>query len=234
MAKFLSQVYTVIRGSVGGITYTANQFQALIARARVSPVNPNTVRQTLIRSAFSGAEQLWQNLTDLARQGWEDYADTLVFTGPTGNYSVPGRQVFVGNIATAIYLNGVLGSPVAIVTTPPVIPGFLNLDAVNSTTFITPASTGIALTATQNGAEDVVLYAGRSFAFNPSRNRFKGPMLSQTLASVTIAAPGSAILAFAGLAVDMIYFTNPRGITAQAPFRQSAPFFLRHIAETNI
>lgn len=232
--KFLSQVYTVARGSVGGITYTANQFQALIARARVSPVNPNTVRQTMIRSAFSGAEQLWQNLTDTVRQGWEDYADTLIFSGPTGTYTVPGRQVFVGNIATALYLNAVLGVPALIVTNAPTIPGFLDLENVQTSAPLGPAVTGIGLTADQNGAEDVVIYAARSFAFNPSRNRFKGPMLSHTLDSVTIAAPGTGILDFVGLTVDAIYFTNPRGLTAQAPFRQSAPFFLRHVAETVI
>ncbi len=233
MAKFLSQVYTTIRGSVGGITYTANQFQALVARARVSPVNPQTTRQTQIRSAFSGAVQSWSGLTNAQRQAWDDYASTLIFEGPTGSYSVPGRQVFIGNIAVANYLNAVLGSPAVVAFDPPIIAGFLNIENVSPGGFIS-IGTGVAFSFTQNGAENVTAFSERSFAFGADRNRFKGPYLSNTLDNIDVVAPASGLLEFPGLTEDLIYFMNPRFITSQAPFRLSASFNLRDVAITNV
>lgn len=234
MAKILSPIWSVIRGSIGGITYTANQFHQIIARAKTAPVNPNTTKQTAIRSAFSGAVQLWNGLTDTGRQNWNDYANTLVFEGPLGPYSVPGRDVFIANISVALFLNAELGTPAAVVTTAPTIAGFLNVENVSVATFVTAGKTGIAYSFTQNGTEDVIGYAQRSFAFGASRARFKGQFLSNTLSGITIVAPASGTDTFEDLVEDLVYFMNPRFITAQAPFRLSARFFLRAIAVTNV
>lgn len=233
MAKFLSQVYSTIRGSVGGVTYTANQFQALIARARVSPVNPNTTLQSGIRSAFSGAQTLYAALSLTQRQAWDDYASSLVFTGPTGTYTVPGRQVCIGNVATALYLKAQglsLGTPDA---TPPTILGFLDIDDVSVGTFGTAMETGIAVDATYSGTEDIVIYAKRSQAFEQTRNNFKGPFRAYTLAGTSLTPPSTANLPFNGLTVDLAYFTETRAITENPPHRLSAKFYLRHTAVTN-
>lgn len=233
MAKILSSVWSVIRGSIGGTTYSANQFHQIIARARTAPVNPNTSKQTAARSAFSGAVQLWNTLSIADRQGWEDYADTLVYVGPLGPITVPGRDVFIGNLQVALFLNGQVGFPAVIDTTPPVIPGFLNIENVLPIPFTPIMATGVSFSFTQNGVEDVIGYSLRSFMFGNSRNRFKGPFLSNTLQQVTVVAPGSGVMDFEGLVEDGKYFMNPRFITLVAPFRLSARFFLDAIAVTN-
>ncbi len=231
--KFLSQVYTIARGSVGGITYTANQFAALIARAKTSPVNPNTPRQTIIRSAFSGANQLWKDATQVVRDGWDDYASTLIFSGPLGSYALPGRQVFIANISLALFLQATEGVPVAVATDPPVIPGFLDLEGVGSVAFV-PVGTGVSISGTFTGSENAVLSAWRSVAFNLTRTRFKGPFKTLTLDTVSIVAPGSGLIDFSGLTIGLRYFMKIRGITAQAPFRSSAVFYDSAIAVTNV
>jgi len=232
MAKMLSHVGSSIRGSVGGLTYSANQYSPIVLRARVSPVNPNTTKQTAIRSAFANASTLWVGLTQAQRDAWDDYASTLVFSGPQGSYSVPGRLVFIGNLATAQFLKDETGSPAVVATTAPSSPGFLNVGGVLPTPNVTPATTGILIAYQNDEAFSVVGYTERSVSFNQTRNRFKGPFLSaQQISSVTIAG-AAGTLGFSGLVADLVYFTNPRFISAQAPFKLSAPSFLRHIANT--
>lgn len=225
MAKFLSQVYTTIRGSVGGVTYTANQFQPLIARARVAPVNPNTSYQTMMRSAFAGAAQMWRNITDAVRQGWEEYADTCVYEGPMGTYTIPGRQMFIGNISTALYMlsRGLLAG--AISGTAPVKPGFFDVSQVQVETYVGPG-TGIAFGITSMLLEPWLGYGARSFAFDPTRYRFKGPFLSSKLDGVTSPGAASILVEFDNLVAGLIYFTNPRAITSADPFRMSPPYYL--------
>jgi hypothetical protein len=103
--RMLSQLATVARGSVGGVTFTANQHHAIVCRARVSPVNPMTQRQSQMRAAFGDAQSLYEALSAADKLAWQDYADTLTFEGPLGNYSVTGRSVCLGNLATALYLD---------------------------------------------------------------------------------------------------------------------------------
>lgn len=231
MAKFLSQVYTTIRGSVGGITYTANQFQPLIARARVAPVNPNTSYQSMIRSAFAGAANMWRNVTDAVREAWDDYAKTCIYEGPMGTYTIPGRQMFIGNIGTALYqlARGNIAGPIS--GTAPVMPGFFDVTQVAPGTYVGPG-TGIAFVMTYMGTETWIGYGARSFAFDPTRYRFKGPFLSAKLDFVQQPGAGSILVEFDNLVADMIYFTNPRAMTAVDPFRMSPPYYLRHTAIT--
>ena len=228
--RFQSQVYVIARGSVGGVTYTANQFHQLIARARTAPVNPKTTRQTEIRSAFSGAAELWKQATAAVRLGWNDYASTLIFEGPLGQYTVPGRQVFLGNLGTAIYLQSRVAAPAAILDTAPVLPGFLDIENVTTQAPAGPAVTGVAMSFTQNGSENAIGFCQRSVGWNPTRNRFKGPFLTETLDFASVVAPASGFIDFVGLETGLAYFMNPRFITAQAPFRMSALFNLRMIA----
>ena len=234
MAKFNSHVFSTIRGSIAGINYTANQFQQNVARRKISPVNPNTSYQSAIRSAFAGAETLWQNLSDSQRDQWNDYAIALGFSGPLGPYTVPGRQVFIGNIGTATYWQGRGSAIAAIAGTPPAIPGFLDLDNVQPITFAGAAETGISVSCVYNGTEDVEVMMQRSASYNPSRYRSKGPFSSATMGFLSIDAPASGFLEFDGLAEDYVYFVQVRAITKSAPFRMSAKYFVRCIAETNV
>lgn len=231
MAKFLSQVYSTIRGSVGGITYTANQFQSLIARARVSPVNPNTPKQTMMRSSFSGASARWLAATDAVRTAWNDYALTCTYEGPLGTYSIPGRQMFISNISTALYLTARGVALEAITDAAPVVPGFLNPEDVAPVVPII-IGTGIRWSMGNHTGEEIYGYSERSVSWNPTRYRFKGPFLTETLDAIEIPDNTLQNLEFTGLAEDMIYFTNPRAISGQPPFRMSSPFYLRHVAET--
>ncbi|MCG8431025.1 MAG: hypothetical protein MJA29_07620, partial [Candidatus Omnitrophica bacterium] len=169
MAKANSHTLSNIRGSVGGLTYTANQFQTIVMRTRAAPTNPKTDFQTEVRSAFSGAETLWKGLSGSQRAQWNDYADTLTFTGPLGTYKLPGRQVFMGIFTCATYWKQRGGAIGALDPTPPVIPGFLDIDNVHTSSFTAPGATGVALQFEYSGAEDIETYCIRSIGYNGSR-----------------------------------------------------------------
>jgi len=230
MAKFLSQVYTAIRGSVGGVTYTANQWHPLISRARVSPVNPATPNQGAIRSSLAQASGAWKQLTQAARDLWDAYADTCEYTGPLGVYKIPGRQMFVACIALAQYIN-VRGLYTLTVTpTPPTIPGFYSPGPIIPAA---PSSvgTGVALSITNTTGIDGIALVERSIAFNGTRNRYKGPFLSATAQVVAIPSGVSTNIEFLGLEEDYVYFMRLRMLTDAAPFRNSAEYIFRGVAE---
>ena len=230
MARMRGIHADVMRGSIAGNTFTANQFHQIIVRQRTSPVNPNTNRQSQIRSAMSAASVTWLSLTDAVRADWNNYAQSLFYPNPLGPIQVPGRQVFLSNIGTAKYLldRGELAGPIA--TTPPVIPGFLGIGDVTYGPLAAPG-TGFELDIASPNAENTLGFAFRSFSFNPTRYRYKGPWLTETLDSVSITGPTDGVINFTGLSDSMIYFCAVRLISAVAPFRLSPLIYIRCVAD---
>jgi hypothetical protein len=229
--KMLSPIASIARGSVGGITFTANQFAQIVCRARTAPVQPGTVPQTKIKSAFTAAQVAWRNLAAAKREGWEDYSDTLSFSGPLGTYKVPGRQVFISNYSLALYAydRGILDT--APVDTPPTDPGFLSIDNLN---IDAPAGsgTGYQVVGNNNNAEDIGIVILNSIPFDDSRLRFKGPFKSDTLFGGITAAAAPVSEDVLGLVADKVYFCSVRAVSNDAPVRISPMYFLRKVAET--
>ena len=75
---------TGISGSIGGTTFGHNRFGAYM-RARTTPVNPNTFRQSRMRSFVADVSAAWGGaLTVFQRAAWEVYAASLVSTNRLG------------------------------------------------------------------------------------------------------------------------------------------------------
>lgn len=227
--KMLSPIASIARGSVAGATFTANPYAQIIVRARTAPVQPGTVNQTKIKSAFTASNAAWHGLSNAQRQAWIDYAATLTYSGPLGSYKVPGRQVFLSNYGTARYLfdRGVL--VVDPVTTAPTIPGFLALSDLNieapSTT-----GTGYKVVGGNPNTESLGILVLNSIAFDESRLRYKGPFKSDILYSDTVAPQGDFSVEVTNLTVDSKYFCSVRAIVEDAPIRISPLFYLNIVA----
>lgn len=230
MAKFLSQIMTIARGSVGGITFTANQFQQLIMRAKTSPVNPSSSVQSSIRSAFAQSCSRWGILTDAQRTAWNDYADTLQYTGPLGPYTMPGRQVMVGNLTLMLYGNNYLGTPLTPIWTAPTTPGFTAFSDVKPVEV--SSGTGVALTISNATGKDMHALVERSIAFPASRNLYKGPFLSSTAQFVPCPDPTTVLLEFDGLEAGAVYFMRVRGIQTETAHRITPELIFRAVATT--
>ena len=229
MAKIVSSPWSIVRGSIAGTTYTANQYHAIIARQRVAPADPGSQPQNVVRASFSVAVSRWAQLTDAEREAWADYAGTCEFQGPAGNYYIPGREMFLRTFTTVFWLNTVAAAGLPTTYTAPTTPGFLGITAL-PTTAPTTGETGFRLNFGNANAEDVLLYAERSFAFLPTRLTYHGSYVASTLDTDAITAATAGEIPFYGLTEDRIYFTKARFISGQAPYRLSQLVKGRHVA----
>ena len=62
------------RGSIGGHTMSKSRAGNTV-RAKVSPVQPGTARQSIIRSILNTVSKAWRGLTDDARAAWTTWAN---------------------------------------------------------------------------------------------------------------------------------------------------------------
>lgn len=233
MARCLSHLHVIMRGSIAGVTYLSNQYHQIVARARTAPVQPNTLRQAIIRSAYTNASGAWQTMTDVVREAWHEYSQTCLWPGPLGDYTVPGRQIFMGGRTLQVYiLSRGLAVP-SIVTTPPVTPGFLTPSNVNMTPFLPPGATGCALTVSADLIDDTLVYVQRSRSFNPTRMRFKGPFWGTFDQAAIVPSAATVTITFDGLEDGKAYFFRVKCVADDASPRISPVYYLRGIAKTN-
>jgi hypothetical protein len=88
-------------GSIGGTTYGRNRY-GNIARARTTPVNANTARQSAIRAIMSSVSQSWFSiLTASQRAAWGVYASNVAATNKLGEviYLSGYNQFIKSNVA---------------------------------------------------------------------------------------------------------------------------------------
>jgi hypothetical protein len=95
MAKFVSQVYSEIRGSVNGVTYARNRY-GLYARSKASPVQPRTPAQSERRAQLTVLSQRWRTLSEFNRAEWRALADELTRSDALGlTYRLSGLQAYL-------------------------------------------------------------------------------------------------------------------------------------------
>lgn len=80
----LGSIVTDARGSIGGVTYSRNHY-GLYAKARVTPINPKTARQTAIRTSIAFLADMWAGtLTAPQRAAWDLYGSNVAMTDSLG------------------------------------------------------------------------------------------------------------------------------------------------------
>jgi len=229
-----SHIFNIMRGSIAGVTYFANQFHQIVARARTAPVDPSTDPQQDIRASMSYASQLYDALSDANKLLWDQYADTVNYSGPFGNYTIPGRQMCIGCVSVPYYL-GQQGISIGVAdATPPTTSGKLGLTGIG---YQAPTSvgTGVEVVFTNPNTETCIIYAEISGKQTASRFRYKGPFDSSTLDSDSVATTASGSIEFLGLDDGGIYFVRLRAVTNANPFRLSNETIIRCVAaETTV
>lgn len=214
MAKIISPVWSSIRGSIGGTTYFPNQYGSIIARARVTPVNPATTFQGLARDAVSEATENWKNIAESFRAGWRWYGQNTIMQGPQGNYTLPGREQYIRSYSAYEYLLSRGFTTPAWVANAPSTLGLPEIGPVTVTDLAAPG-VGFGLNFTNWNAESVSFYASIAGPFGETRRRYKGPFQSDTLDfHFNVATAASGLLEFTGLIDEAIYFWQARIIGA--------------------
>ena len=154
MAKFVSQVYSEIRGSVNGVTYARNRF-GQYARAKASPVQPRTPAQTERRAQLTVLSQRWRGLPEGNRAEWRAFADELVRSDTLGQtYRLTGLQAYLQiNLWRALLAVPPLDNPPPQLDAPsPITISGVNYDATDGRIEVaftpTPYSGAVAIWAT--------------------------------------------------------------------------------------
>ncbi|MEE9367113.1 MAG: hypothetical protein V3W44_10525 [Dehalococcoidales bacterium] len=230
MARIVSPVWSIIRGSIAGTTYFANQYHAIVARQRVAPTGGFGPYQQIMRSSFSGANATWETLTKDVQDDWDLYADGLVWSGPTGTYKVPGRQAFMAGRSLQNYANNRGLVVPNFVTTAPVTPGFLSPTNIAGAPPTGPG-TGVGVTFTKDATDDTMAIVQISPPFDKERNLYNGPWNTRDAVAV-INAAGSVVVEFLGLTLGKIHFIRISFVADDAAPRIAAPVIIRAIAVT--
>lgn len=90
-----SAVVAGASGKVGGNVFARNKSGAYV-RQWAKPTNPNTVRQSEVRTMLAGSASAWRGLTPAQQAGWDTLAATVTRTNRLGEaYTPTGRQIFI-------------------------------------------------------------------------------------------------------------------------------------------
>jgi len=170
MAKILlTHIAADIRGHAGGTVFSKNS-SANYIRNKVTPVNPATAAQSLVRSRFTGLSQDWRGLTQAQRNAWNQGAQAFSHTNIFGN-NVPlsGFNLFKQLNQNLLAANQATISD---------IPTVLDVFAFTSQSLVADTTGGtITLTFTPAIPADshVILYAtpGLSAGINFVRSEFR-------------------------------------------------------------
>jgi hypothetical protein len=230
--KAKSHIFSVMRGSVGGITYLGNTYQPIVGRNRTSPTQPNSANQQAIKLAWGNCSQWWNSLSDAQRQSWADYAATLSFSGPLGNYKITGRNIFMGTFALGQYINHESPGKLTLTMTAPTVAGFLDVGDIQAAVGEGPG-TGIAISIDGNPDVSAVAFTQASIECPNGRMYWNGPYLPGQNKVTDVPAETTTVIEHLGYSGDdKVVFSRTRCITTVAPFRMSAQAYLRHITDT--
>ena len=159
-------------GSLGGITASHNRSGTYL-RARVIPVNPNTVFQQAIRNIAGNLATAWvTSLTQVQRDAWDVYGTNVAMLNRVGDtIFLTGLNHFLRSNTPRIQVGipRIDDAPVVFALTDVTLPGF-------SVQFAGQTAT-LAYTNTDEWAvaDDGFLSLAVSRPENPSINYFKGP-----------------------------------------------------------
>lgn len=233
MARMLSQVATIIRGSVGGLTYFKTRTQAIAMRARVAPSNFASNDRSTIRGAMAYASAAWDAMSEADRILWKLYADSVTYQGPTGPYTLTGRESFIASYSLGRYANQQGISSITLGDAPPDPIGRYNPDSPQLAA-PTAAGTGFSITVTNDTGLDGVLLYQRSAGFKQTVNSFKGPWLPGSFSGLAMPTGASSTVDVVSLTEDSKYFVRLRAITDAEPLIISNEWILSVVAETTV
>lgn len=234
MAKILSPNDSVRRGSVAGTTYTANRYASIVARARVTPINPMTDHQNKIRSHFKEASDRWRDSLDAAdRTTWNQAAMYMPYNGPVGPYYIGGRNLF---IAAKTYRRAVADFPGGLISADDnkigTFGGWLNIGTIG---IVAPGSAGTGFDvgiARVAGTGDTITTIQISPAFNENINYFTGPFLPNIYAADSTPAGATTVIPVRNLVAGFKYFVKIRAILEENGSNFTQSFIFSMMATT--
>lgn len=185
-----SHIFSSMRNSVGGITYTANRYSAIVGRARVCPVNPSSAAAELMRTNFNASVFGWKALTEGERIAWTHYAkDTPWFNALGEPIALTGQAMYIAQrsgrkAATPAIADGFFD-------TCPCVPGLFPTPLVTVGCCANPDIGVIITVQNQHHTAPCDAVVRLSSPQNFSRTYWNGPYRYDWQQTLTGIAPGS-------------------------------------------
>lgn len=171
-----SALITQASGSLGGMTAAHNR-AGMYLRARTIPVDPGSTSQQLIRAQMQAASVGWfEDLTDLQRVAWDNYAANVPLIGRLGDpIYITGANMYIrSRVAMAYY------------AVPYVDDGPANFTLATFTPITVAISeaaqlVSVSFTNTDEWAneDDAAMMVAQSRMVNSTVNYFKGPFIQR-------------------------------------------------------
>ena len=194
-----------LRGSVGGVTFGRNS-AGMFARAKVTPINPDTALQIAVRAKFAIAAIAWRStLNATERDAWNLLGTTTTFKNALGDdYNPSGIQLY---IRSSVLLQLASASPVSTPPATAIVP-------VGEFTVAHLIATGIELTARPDpGLTNPLLITSISGPLSKGITFFKGPFaISGVFDAAEVAALPITLKPTSELIINSRYFIRFRVI----------------------
>ena len=118
MAKIkLQGILADIRGKLNGSVFSKNRGGAYM-RTKVTPINPQTIAQGLVRATLTNLSQAWRGLTEAQRSAWNSAVSNFTSTDIFGDIKTPSGI----NLFNKLNLNLAAISEAPINTPPLAVP----------------------------------------------------------------------------------------------------------------
>ncbi len=229
MAKFISQVYSDIKGSVGGITYQKGN--SGIQTVRSKPIAPRSGSNFsgMSTNALQEANALWKSLSKVLQDGWHIYAQSVLYSDAIGNYFLDGRDLFLSNhsfINYAISRNRFDGS---VSLAAPRLPGWFKVGPIIVTAWMT-GGFGVRLFITNPHPFQIYAYVWRSQPLKLTVNNFYGNYKAATMNNFQISADSGSEIVFPSLQLGSAFFFKIRCVPRFGRRLMSKTFYLRSVS----
>jgi hypothetical protein len=180
---------------------------------------------------------MWKDvLLPIDRAEWDAYALSCIYSGPEGDYTIPGRLLFTAARGLVDYINNLGLAVVPTGLKAPPETGFYTLADVKSISPPLTVGTGFTLSVQNYGVHQVVAFAEVSNPQNLTRNRMKGPWNTSITQALLIPAASAGLIPVLDLVADKRYFWRLRAVTADTPTARHAittEWYGSVIADTN-
>lgn len=231
MAKLISPVWSIIRGSIAGTTYLSGSGNTIIARQKTAPTNPQTESQSVIRGGYVEASALWKEvITKDDHDKWDLYAATLSLPGPLGNYNITGQQAFMMAYTSAKWFENNGGNVVPGID-PPLVSGLLDVGDYNFVDRIN-MGTGVQLNAVNYSGDDASIQVQISGPWKESKRFYKGPWDNANIQFFDLDASTSSSFDVDTPEDNAYYFFRVKAITRAVPLRTQRAQIYRHLSST--
>lgn len=153
MAKIkLSMMISEMRGKLNGSVFSKNRGGAYV-RTKVTPVNPSTIAQGVVRAALTSFSQGWRALTATQRNAWNGAVNNWASTDIFGDIKNPSGI----NLYTKLNLN-LANAELSGISMPPLPSATMFIDSMSIVAAVTGNLLQVTYTAVGVDTDNTFIY----------------------------------------------------------------------------